>query len=548
MSFYKHISFSFSRIFKRFLLLFIFSLFLLVFIQEIRPFREVKPLNGAFSTNPYSPFAIDPWFNGDYQKTTESFLNDDFGFRNFLVRLNNQLRFSFFKQTNAKGVIIGKNNYLYEYGYVLAYNGKDFMGEKALQDSVIKIKQLQDALKNIGKQLLIVLAPSKVRVYPENILDSLNTDPGHYTNYMFYKKYLDEAGVNYIDFNTIFEKKKNESKYLLFPQLGIHWSRLEAVRAFDTIVKKLGSLSGNALPEVHITSINEKAELEGPDDDAVKSMNLLRYPKYVNMAYPDFEVITQNKDQKNLMVVADSYWWDIFLRKLPHQVFSHHEFRYYNSEIWGSHFFGKLLGDTLDTKRHILQYDYIIVMATESNYSRLGYGFFGQALAALKRTITPTDKEIKEIKKHILDTKPWHDQIVEKAKARKISLEEMIDLDAHWYFDTRGPVIKDLTLEDYKNLVCSTETWIEEVKRKAQDSKISVDSAVTIDALWAMNRDLSITNKKVTPSLEKVKEDIRHNYEWMTQIREKAKKRGITVDSMINVDAIWFINEQKAKN
>src|ERR1700741_2409819 len=91
--------------FKRVLLCLVFGIFFLVLIQEIRPFREVKPLNGAFTANPYSPFTFESWFNGDYQQSTENFLNDDFGFRNFLVRVNNQLRFLFFKRTNAKEII-----------------------------------------------------------------------------------------------------------------------------------------------------------------------------------------------------------------------------------------------------------------------------------------------------------------------------------------------------------------------------------------------------------------------------------------------------------
>ncbi len=537
-------------IFKRLCLSGVLCVFILLLLQQVTNRVKLKPLKGYFIQKKCSDISAAGWFSGDYQSGTEAFLNEGFGFRNFLVRLDNEIRFLLFKKTNTESVIIGKENFLYEHCYLLAYNGKDFVGENAINDTVAKIKFLQDTLNSLGKKLLIVIAPSKARIYPEYISDSLNSGPEHATNYMFYKKYFNAAGVNYIDFNAIFQNKKSDSPYLLFPQLGIHWSRLEAVNAIDTIIKRLGDLSGAHLPEIVIRSVKEKRELEEPDDDIVNSMNLLFLPQFKKMGYPEFEINKTNKNLKNLMMVADSYWWDVFLRQIPKNIFADNEFWYYNKEIWGNGFMGKLNADSVDMKRRILQKDYIVIMATESNLYRLGYGFIGQAISALKNPISPTQKELIDIKNNIQNNKNWLGQIIEKAKAKNISIEEMMDLDANWYFQFHGPILQDLTLSDYKQLVYSSKNWIDEVTIKAEEKKISLDSAVTMDARWKMNQDLnnSAFNQPTVQSIEKVKESILHNYEWMEQIREKAKKRGISVDSMISIDAQWFIEHQKAKN
>jgi hypothetical protein len=312
----------------------------------------------------YSPLSVESWFSGDYQHTTDDYNNEAFGFRNFFVRLHNEIRFLLFKKTNAEGVIIGKDDYLYEYGYILAYKGREFMGEQVLNDTIAKIKQLQDTLRLFDKHLIIVMAPSKPRIYPEFLPDSVGPDPGEKTNYEFFSRRFKETGVNYINFSPIFEAKKKESEYLLFPQLGVHWSRLEAVRAADTMINYMATISGVDIPRIKIKSIIKKDTLEDPDNDIINSMNLLWYPEFKKMGYPEIEIIEKNKVKKNIIVVADSYWWDIYLRDIPKKVFENNEFWYYNKELWGNNYLGKTDPKTIDIKRHLMHSDYIIVLCS----------------------------------------------------------------------------------------------------------------------------------------------------------------------------------------
>ena len=55
---------------------------------------------------------------GVYQKRLDNKLASDFGFRSLLIKINNQLNFSLFNKVNAKGVIAGKENYLFETTYI----------------------------------------------------------------------------------------------------------------------------------------------------------------------------------------------------------------------------------------------------------------------------------------------------------------------------------------------------------------------------------------------------------------------------------------------
>lgn len=534
-----------SKFFKTLLLMFILIPFLFIHWQQFRPYVSFSPLKGYFIAKQYSPISHYTWLNGTYQTTTEDYVKEEFGFRNFLVRLHNQLDYWLFKKANAEKVIIGKENYLYETGYIDALNGVFFMGHSALNDTVEKIKLLNSKLEALGKKMLIVLAPSKARVYPEFIPDSYLISGVQNTNYDFYKEALRAAGINHIDFNSIFLNKKKTSKYLLFPQLGVHWSRMEAIHAADTIFKHLSYIGKCNLPTIDILNIEEKDSLESPDDDMILSLNLLKWPDYKKMAYPTIAVNQTQKDKKSCMVISDSFWWDIYSRGLPNQVFENNEFWYYLTEIRSTSFLNKKLIDDIDVKRHLLQNDFILVICTESNLSRLGFGFFHTALDALSKSIEPTTKELNEIISVITKSDSWMKDIQRKSKENKISVDSMLVLDAHWYFQNRGPINNGITIEEVIQSAYDNPNWLNSIKEKAEKNRISVDSMVKLDAAWFMIHELNAPEKaKKYLTLNAVKEIIRKNKTWYMEVENKSKNQKISVDSMLTLDALWYLSKQ----
>lgn len=545
----RNIKYSFGskhRLFKKFLLAFVLFPFFVLYLQQIQPIISLKPLKGYFIAKTYSPFEIKNWFNGQYQQTTESYVNEEFGFRTVFLRANNQIKFWLFTKTTAEGVIIGKENYLYEKAYIDAYNGKLFMGDKALNDTISKLKILQDTLKTLGKELLIVMAPSKARLYPEFIPDELIKEKSKWNNYDYLSEQFKKAGIQYIDFNVIFQQKKKSSQELLFPQLGVHWSRIEAVYAADTIVNYLSWVSKTNLPRIVITKTYISDTLQSPDNDIIEGMNTLMYPKFKKMKYPEIEIDMVDRVKKNAIVVADSYWWDIYSRDIPKRVFQNNEFWYYNQELFGSSYLGKTDPKSVDIKRHLLFSDYIILLCTETNLSRLGFGFIGNAITALRKPISPTETEVNSIIEFIKNTSTWYKDVEAKAQKEKRTLENQLQLDANWYFQKKGPIKLEIPLEDIKASIKLDEKWYNEVVLKANERNISVDSMMTIDAIWFKDNVLNYNPpKKPLIGLEKAKELIIHNPSWMKEIREKAKDKNISVDSMITLDAIWYMDHNK---
>ena len=185
-----------AHIIKNFLFAGVMFLMLLPLIQSKKELIEIEPLNGAITEleDPY--FTKESWLDGSYQKKQQDYLNENFGFRNVFVRLNNELNFRLYNEINAKNVILGKDDYLFEENYILTYKGKDFIGSQQIEEKVNKLAKLKDTLNAKGIDIMVLLAPGKGSYYPEFIPDKYQPTVRSISNYEVYRRKLKEAKIN----------------------------------------------------------------------------------------------------------------------------------------------------------------------------------------------------------------------------------------------------------------------------------------------------------------------------------------------------------------
>ena len=218
-------------------------LFLLILILLILPLIQSKfnivkleKLKGWVNEPEAVRFSIKKWFSGEYQVKQEEYLNEMFGFRSSFVRINNQIAFNLFNKAKANGVIIGKNNYLFEENYIKAYYGTDFIGIDSINKRMQRVKFVQDTLAKLNKTLVLIYAAGKGSFYPEYFPDEYKKEKTK-TNYEYHIKFSKALGLNFIDFNKYFLENKSKSKYPLYPQYGIHWSNYGTALAADSILR-----------------------------------------------------------------------------------------------------------------------------------------------------------------------------------------------------------------------------------------------------------------------------------------------------------------------
>lgn len=348
-------------------------LLLIPLIQNKFEVVKLKPLKGAIVAHQKTFFKVKDWFSGDYQKKTEDYLYETFGFRNSFIRLNNQIAFNLFNIAKANGVIIGKENYLFEEDYIKAYYGTDFIGEDSISIRMKKLKFVQDTLKSMNKSIFVVFAAGKASFYPEYIPDKYAKKRGQ-TNYETYIKFAKKWSVNYIDFNKYFIDHKQSSPYLLYPKYGIHWSYFGTTLVTDSIihfVEKLQKIEMN-----HATwTYRSKEKAKQTDYDIGDGMNLMFYLNGPLMMYPTVHYQNDStKTKPSTLVVSDSFYWDIFNSGIS-SLFSNHHFWYYNKQIYPDSYEKALETSQINLREQIDNHDVIMIMGTEATLHSLGWGF-----------------------------------------------------------------------------------------------------------------------------------------------------------------------------
>ena len=406
--------------------------------QQHYQYFYIKPLSGSFTKKEKPIFDWSAWFSGSYQHDVEGYKNENFGFRNILVRLNHQIDFLCFKKANAAWVIVGKQNFIYELGYIDAYYGRDFIGYDKINKYLKKLKQVQDTLQKRGKLFILIFAPGKASFYPEYIPDELKTEIKP-SNYLVLSSKAKTLGVNYIDFNNYFIEQKNKSQYPLYPQFGIHWSNYGAVKSFDSISSYIEQKLQVNLPDLKITSVEMPDTLRESDNDLIKGMNVFWQPKTFKMAYPVFTVHYDSLKHKKLnsIVVSDSFWWQIYGAGLQKNTFKEYNFWYYNKEIHPDFWKSPLYVNRSNYFARLKNADVIIILQTEATLKEFGFGFVDLCYETFCQKPNKMEEELQRIKETMVKNKEWFASVEQKAKERNLNLDTMINQDAVWFYNNK---------------------------------------------------------------------------------------------------------------
>lgn len=352
-------------------------------VQDIFHVKTPAALKGSMDVAKKPVLTATGWLNRTYADSMEAYIKGSYGFRNVYIRLNSQIGFSVFKKAYANGVVIGKDNFLYEENYIRAYYGLDYIGQDSLNRQTEKLKYLQDTLHRLGCELLVVLNPGKASYFPEYIPDEMKAQPTDQTNMKGYEASLNRYHVRHIDFYKWFNEQKTKTKYPLFPKYGIHWSHYADYVVADSLAAYIEHLIHKHLPELKITSIETTTELRDRDNDIADGMNLLLGLKSFPMAYPSAETITDSATYKpNVLVISDSFYWGMISTGLAARYFDKNYFWYYNEERHSSRDEPMVRVSQLDLVSELKKQDVVIIMATESTLPNLGWGFIDQAYTA----------------------------------------------------------------------------------------------------------------------------------------------------------------------
>lgn len=500
-----------KNIIKNVLFSLLLILLFLPMLQQNLNFYEVEKLNGDIKSTPDITVTKELWYSNEYQEKKESYLNSIFGFRNSFVRINNQIAYSLFSKANANGVIIGKDNYLYEESYIKAFTGTDFIGEDSVQHSVNRLKFISDTLAKLNKQLIVVFAAGKASYYPEYIPEKYLLNQKDKTNYKYYVECAKKANLNVIDFNKWFVENKQKSKYPLYPQHGIHWSTYGTVLAADSLIKKIEQLRNIDAPNMTFTGVNME-QAHGVDYDIADGMNLLYKLNSFDIAYPKMDmVVDANKTKPKVLVISDSFYWGMYNLGIAN-CFQNDHFWYYNKQVFPESNSKETNVEQQDFTSVIANHEVIVIMATEATLRGIGWGFIERAEQFFKgndfiktRNNSPEyAQHIKDFVKYIKKQPKWLHEIEEKAKEKNISVDSMLVIEAKWQVDLQPGTAKLINnpapstkktyspeylkrVKDYIAYIKTQAQWMHDAEGRAKQKNITLDSMLVLEAMWQID-------------------------------------------------------------
>lgn len=422
---------------KKFLFAGILLVLLLPILQQHVKFYDGGKLKGAHLYAVQVYYNTDAWLEGDFQEGYELWFNENFGFRQELVRVHNQIAYSLYGQAKANGVVIGKDNYLYESGYIRAYTGEDYLGRTQITDMTTKLRALQDSLEKKGVTLVICLAPGKASFYPEYIPDEFGAASDS-TNYKVFAEQLRTLQVNHIDYNQWFINMKGKTKFPLYPKTGIHWSRYGSLLATDSFMKYVEAKRNVDMPDLIWEKTVAIDTLVSPDGDIGEAMNLVWPIKHIAMGQPIFHFgDTTGKARLRLMSISDSFFWNWFDLGWAPKSFSDIHFYYYNNEVFSSDKTPMYYADVETGLKEAENSDVVMIMASETNLFGFGWGFINDAFNhfVLHKMVKSQDKLIRKYEATIRMDEQWMKDITVKAKMNGIPVDSMIYLDAKYMAD-----------------------------------------------------------------------------------------------------------------
>jgi len=314
------------------------------------------------------------------------------GFREHLVRTDNQIGYSLFGRIRLSGgtrVVLGRDHYLYEDIHLRPYNKMSSFSETSLRRTARRVKKLQDALARRQIAFLLVVAPSKVEIYPEHLPlgSALPGRESRQTVCDILGPLLVEAGVNHINGHDLFLEWKRADPTPLFSAGGAHWNYYGAARIVERTMRRLEELTGRDFIGLRCTGARMETWVKGTDNDLGELLNLwTRDFACGPHAHPVIERDAQPPARSaNLLFVGDSFALTLVDLLDEERVCSHVDFLYYFKRKISypgatSHPFEH---STAELRKELDGRDAIVIEINEIWLPEIGFGFVDQMLAAL---------------------------------------------------------------------------------------------------------------------------------------------------------------------
>lgn len=421
---------------KKYCVAFLVIILLIPISQRFLKFHTTKPLHGLYPMANYPSFHFKDWMSGDYQKLADKFVNDNFGFRNVLLRTANSIDYILFQKANSPKILIGKENHLF-----FDYNIKSYLGitrqDTVITDSLFNLTDtVISKLKSRNIEFIFAIAPSNATYYSEYLPRQFKKYPKLKSDYDYYLEKFESHNINYIDFDAWFLQMKDTVSYSLFPETGTHYSMYSAVWVADSLIRYMENLKQIDIPDIIYDSCSIEMLREN-ERDLQNLLNLNHGLRNDSMLYYSLKFDSENKTKPKVLVVGDSFYWHIMNQLIALNCFSNVEFWFYNQKVYPESFTRELTPDMVNFSSLFNDLDFVIIFTSSTrihNYDYTGLlGNINTFLSSENTSVNPNiPNDIAITMDNIYNNSEWYEAIKKKANDLNVSVESQVYIEAKW--------------------------------------------------------------------------------------------------------------------
>lgn len=200
-------------------------------------------------------------FNSEsgYAHKYEAYFNDNYGFRDFLIKLKNQLDMWLFSTSDE--VLIGEDGWLF-YRKLYERDMRRLESSASLMPTIVeRLSRLNALLAQRGVKLVVVPCPAKTTLYRERVPADYPV-PADHTAFQQYRALLRKhPEIAVVDVQGILEQLKPRMR--TYHKTDFHWTDPAGAIVWKDLHKLLAAASGQREPSLARVSTSKRPGFAG---------------------------------------------------------------------------------------------------------------------------------------------------------------------------------------------------------------------------------------------------------------------------------------------
>jgi hypothetical protein len=367
------------------------GLLALLFVHQRFQLLPAVGLAGEEQQPALAPLALRSWWNGKLQASFERWLPARLRLRGWLVRLDNQVGMTLFRQPPESGtlMVLGREGTLFEKAYVDEYNRPRRITTRGVEKVLGSLERLDALLRSRGSRLLVVVAPGKPEVYPE-LLPPRHVAPGRErrrSRYQVLAPALRRSAVTLVDAVAVLRRER-ERGTPVFARGGTHFNHYANGVLAARLLAELEREAPGRFVQLRVSGSRTDGAVWGADDDLGSLLNVFwPRPWPGPQTHPVLERTDAGRRPPRLLFTGDSFSLQFLTFMAEEGLMEPGESLYYfNRRVrhpgGGTRPFDR---KAFDPAREFAGMDAVVLVTSDLNIGELGFGFVEAAIRGLEQ-------------------------------------------------------------------------------------------------------------------------------------------------------------------